>query len=415
MVFGDENELSPKPIIKVIGTGGAGVNFVDRMINYDIKGVEFIAVNTDTQSLRRSYADQRVQIGRLLTKGIGAGTDPEVGKEAALESENDLREIISDADMVFLVTGFGGGTGTGSAPVIARLCKEADILTVAVVTKPFANEGSQRMDVAIKGLDELRRYVDTLIVVPNQNIYSIIDPSTPLLEAYREIDDVIRQAVQSVADLINTKGIINIDLADVKKFMKNKGTALMGIGVASGPDRAIQATRNAISSKLLEVSIDGATDAIVNITADQSLTAYEFDAVLSEIRNCCHSDLNIKPGQTISRLAGDELIVTIIATGYELKAKEKGIGDIATKIFRKNSVDQMSFDDFDMKNLVPSVGEGIEMEENNEEENTDKIFHKKKRFHLFGKKDKKKEDKKEIEQEEPKKETKKESECPEWL
>ncbi len=411
MVFGDEADFTPAPKLLVIGVGGAGCNFIDRMINYDIRGVEFVAVNTDAQALKKSKADVRVQIGRELTRGYGAGTDPDIGRKAAEESYEELTEVIKDSDMVFITTGMGGGTGTGSAPVIAKICRELGILTVAVATKPFKSEGSQRMQVAGAGLEELKHYVDTLIIVPNQNIYKMIDPSTTLLEAYREIDDVIRQAVQSVADIINVKGLINVDLADVKKFMTNKGTALMGIGVASGPDRAIQATRNALHSKLLEVSIDGATDAIVNITASSELKAFESEQVLAEVRNNCSTDINIKPGQTISKIAGDELIVTIIATGYELKAKEHGILDISKEVIYKQDAEQINF----MINNAPTVDNIIETK--NEEEKPDDIDHLFKKKKMFGGifKKKPKQEKSKTEKKDSKDENEKKQEVPSWL
>ncbi len=408
MVFGEEAEFTPAPRLLVIGVGGGGCNFVDRMINYDLRGVEFVAVNTDAQSLKKSKADTRIQIGRLLTKGYGAGTDPKIGAQAAEESYDDLKEVIDGADMVFLTTGMGGGTGTGAAPVIAKICRELGVLTVAVVTKPFKNEGRQRMQTAIEGLEELRHYVDTLIIVPNENIFKIIDPSTTLLTAYREIDDVIRQAVQSVSDLINFKGLINVDLADIKKFMTNKGTALMGIGVASGKDRAIQATRNALQSKLLEVTIDGATDAIVNITASDSLRAVEMEQVLSEVRNQCSTEINIKPGQTISSIAGDELIVTIIATGYELKAKEVGIGDIAPIIIGKEDSEQIEF-----SKLVPTVGDSDDdfVEDTTEEE----ISEEPKKSHGFFHFGRKKKDKKENKDADDSDSKKDENGIPNWI
>ena len=413
MVFGDEADFTPAPKLLVIGVGGAGCNFIDRMINYDIRGVEFVAVNTDAQALKKSKADVRVQIGRELTRGYGAGTDPNIGRAAAEESYEELIDVINGADMVFLTTGMGGGTGTGSAPVIAKICRELGILTVAVATKPFKSEGSQRMQVAGAGLEELKHYVDTLIIVPNQNIYKMIDPSTTLLEAYREIDDVIRQAVQSVADIINVKGLINVDLADVKKFMTNKGTALMGIGVASGPDRAIQATRNALHSKLLEVSIDGATDAIVNITASSELKAFETEQVLAEVRNNCSTDINIKPGQTISKIAGDELIVTIIATGYELKAKEHGILDISKEVIYKQDAEQINF----MINNAPTVDNIIETKKDEETpDDIDHLFEKKKFFRgIFKKKPKKSEEKSKVDEKETKEKDNKKQDIPSWL
>ncbi len=411
MVFGDEAEFSPNAKIKVIGCGGAGCNFIDRMICYDVRGVEFVAVNTDSQCLKKNRADLRVQIGKVLTTGYGAGGNPQVGREAALESEEDLRSVVSDADMVFVTTGMGGGTGTGSAPVIARIAREAGCLTVGIVTKPFTREGNKRMEYAEAGIEELKKYVDTLIVIPNQKIYSIIDPSTPLLTAYREIDDVIRQAVQGVADIINMDGLINVDLADVKSVMKDKGTALMGIGVASGPDRAVQAARNAIHSKLLEHSIDGANQAIVNITASDNITAYEAEAVLAEIRNNCSGNIDIKPGQTISRVAGDELIVTVIATGYELKQKDTEMDKVRDTIYSENE----SIEHESLTPTAPSVNDILDSTEKDDEEDTSHLFHEKKHRSIFGFGRHKEEKKETPKKEEIKEEDKSDSKLPSWL
>ena len=411
MVFGDEAEFSPNAKIKVIGCGGAGCNFIDRMICYDVRGVEFVAVNTDSQCLKKNRADLRVQIGKVLTTGYGAGGNPEVGREAALESEEDLRSVMSDADMVFVTTGMGGGTGTGSAPVIARIAREAGCLTVGIVTKPFNREGNKRMDYAEKGIEELKKYVDTLIVIPNQKIYSIIDPSTPLLTAYREIDDVIRQAVQGVADIINMDGLINVDLADIKSVMKDKGTALMGIGVASGPDRAVQAARNAIHSKLLEHSIDGATQAIVNITASDNITAYEAEAVLAEIRNNCSGNIDIKPGQTISRVAGDELIVTVIATGYELKQKDPEMDKVRDAFYSENESSEQE----SITPSAPSVNDILDSTVKDEEEDTTHLFQEKKHKSFFGFKRHKEEKIETPKKEEIKEEDNSDSKLPSWL
>ncbi|UKI49507.1 MAG: cell division protein FtsZ [Clostridium sp.] len=282
-----------KPTIRVIGIGGGGNNAVDRMIENDVKGVEFVAMNTDAQDLKASRADYRVLIGRMLTRGLGAGARPEVGRNAALESEDAIREICSDADMVFITCGMGGGTGTGAAPVVARIAKECGCLTVGVVTKPFLFEGPERMANAIKGLENLKPYVDTLIVIPNERLMEIVDPGTPMVQAFREADNVLRQGVQGIAEIIAFTGAINVDFADVRTVMENKGTALMGIGVAKGPNRAIEAARKAIHSPLLEVSLDGATDAIVNITASENLALTETSNALAEIRNNCEGNLNV--------------------------------------------------------------------------------------------------------------------------
>ncbi len=338
MIFDDlDIGLSTKPIIKVIGVGGAGGNAVDRMIENDVRGVEFIACNTDAQDLRESNADIRVLLGKQTTNGLGAGAKPEIGKQAALESIEDIKTVIRGAQMVFITAGMGGGTGTGAAPIVAKCAKELGCLTVGIVTKPFVFEGPERMQRAIAGLQELKPFVDTLIVIPNERLRSIVDVSTSILEAFREADNVLRQGVQGIAELISVPGLINVDFADVRTVMKDKGTALMGIGTGTGPNRAVEAARRAIHSNLLEVSIDGATNAIVNIAASESLTLVETDKAIAEIRNNCDKDLSIIYGTAINNDLGDELIVTVIATGYELKAKESGIDDIASEIFQNIS------------------------------------------------------------------------------
>lgn len=341
MVFGENDNFNQKPVIKVIGVGGGGGNAVNRMIENDVKGVEFVAVNTDAQVLRVSRAEKRLQIGKHLTRGLGAGAKPEVGKRAALESEDEIRAVLSDADMVFITAGMGGGTGTGAAPIIARLAKEMGCLTIGIVTKPFAFEGPARTQAAIAGLEELKQFVDTLIVIPNERLLSIIEPNTQMLDAFREADNVLRQGVQGIAEIIAVPGLINVDFADVRTVMENKGTALMGIGIAAGENRAIEAARKAIHSKLLEVSIDGATDAIVNITTGTNVTLFEISQALDEIRNATDFELNVIYGTALNEDLKDEMIVTVIATGYELKAKESTIDDFATQIFKKTTNDQV--------------------------------------------------------------------------
>lgn len=341
MVFGENDGFNQKPVIKVIGVGGGGGNAVNRMIENDVKGVQFVAINTDAQVLRVSKAETRLQIGKHLTRGLGAGAKPDVGKKAALESEDEIRALLSDADMVFITAGMGGGTGTGAAPVIARLSKELGCLTIGIVTKPFAFEGPNRTQAAISGLEELKQHVDTLIVIPNERLLSIIEPNTQMLDAFREADNILRQGVQGIAEIIAVPGLINVDFADVRTVMENKGTALMGIGIANGENRAIEAARKAIHSKLLEVSIDGATDAIVNVTSSTSVTLFEISQALDEIRNASDSELNIIYGTTLNQDLSDELIVTVIATGYDLKAKDS-IDDFATQIFKKTTDEQVT-------------------------------------------------------------------------
>ncbi len=341
MVFGISEEFNQKPVIKVIGVGGGGNSAINRMIENDVKGVSYVAMNTDAQVLKVSRADERIQLGKRLTRGLGAGAKPEVGKQAALESETEIREVLSNADMVFITCGMGGGTGTGAAPVVARIAKELGVLTIGIVTKPFKFEGPLRMQHAIMGLEELKSNVDTLIVIPNERLFTIADHTMQLLDAFRESDKILRQGVQGIAEIIAVPGMINVDFADVRTVMEDKGTALMGIGIASGENRAVEAARKAIHSKLLEVSIDGATDAIVNITTGPSVLLFEIEEALSEIRNATESDLNVIYGHTVNVDLDDEMIVTIIATGYELKAKGNAVEDLAGDIFRKNTVDQV--------------------------------------------------------------------------
>jgi cell division protein FtsZ len=341
MVFGEGDHFNQKPIIKVIGIGGGGGNAINRMIENDVKGVTFVAMNTDAQVLKVSKAETRLQIGKYLTRGLGAGAKADVGRAAAEESIDEIEDVLADADMVFITCGMGGGTGTGAAPVVAKKAKEKGCLTIGIVTKPFTFEGPARMKVAIYGLEELKPHVDTLIVIPNERLYDITGPSTPLLDAFRESDNVLRQGIQGITEIITFPGLINVDFADVKTVMENKGTALMGIGIASGEDRAIEAARKAIHSKLLEVSIDGATDAIVNITSGTSITLFETEQALSEIRNATDRDLNIIYGTVLNQDIDDELIVTVIATGYELKAKDSTIENLATEIFNKTTDEQL--------------------------------------------------------------------------
>lgn len=344
MIFDDTINIDTRPSIKVIGVGGAGGNAVNRMIENDVKGVEFIAANTDAQDLKESKAETRILLGRQTTKGLGAGAVPEVGKQAALESEEDIRRVLSGAQMVFVTCGMGGGTGTGAAPVIARISKELGCLTAAIVTKPFGFEGPERMKRAIEGLNELKPHVDTLIVISNERLRYVVDMSTSVLQAFREADNVLRQGVQGIAELISIPGTINVDFADVRTVMANKGTALMGIGISTGPNRAIEAARKAINSKLLDVSIDGATNAIVNVTGNANVTLNEAESAVQEIRNNCDPNLNIIYGLAINNDLDDEVIVTVIATGYELKAKENGIEDIANDIFNNNAIDTLTYD-----------------------------------------------------------------------
>lgn len=338
MIFQADEFDRQQPVIKVIGVGGGGGNAVDRMIENGVRGVVFVAANTDAQDLQNSLAEVRIQLGKKLKRGLGAGQKPEVGKEAALEAEEELKMVTKGADMVFITCGMGGGTGTGAAPVIARIAKEQGCLTVGIVTKPFMLEGEWRMRNALEGIDELRKYVDTLIVIPNDRLISFSNKNTTLLDAFSEADKVLRQGVQGITETIRLPGLVNIDFADVRTVMENKGTALMGIGISHGENRAIEATRKAIHSPLLEISIDGASDAIVNIAASENLTLFETERILSEIRNATSDNINVIWGTTLNRDLGDELIVTIVATGTNLKSRKTDnafVEDVIRKINTK--------------------------------------------------------------------------------
>jgi cell division protein FtsZ len=315
-MFDINDKFNQKPVIKVIGVGGGGGSAINRMIENDVQGVEFVVMNTDAQVLRLSKADIRLQLGKMLTRGLGAGANPEVGRQAALESEDEIREILSETDMVFITAGMGGGTGTGAAPVIARIAREMGCLTIGIVTKPFSFEGRKRSAVALTGLEELKPFVDTLIVIPNDKLLYIVDKDTPYLDAFREADNVLRQGVQGITEIIAVPGVVNVDFADVKTVMKDKGTALMGIGIASGENRAVEAARAAIRSPLLETSINGATDAIVNITSGYDASLYEINEIVEEIQKSSTTDINVIYGSAINIDLHDEIIVTVIATGF---------------------------------------------------------------------------------------------------
>ncbi len=320
-MFESYDNFNQKPSIKVIGIGGGGGNAVNRMIENDVQGVEFVAINTDAQVLRLSKADTRIQIGKMLTRGLGAGADPDIGRRAAVESEDEIRELLADTDMVFITAGMGGGTGTGAASVIARISREMGCLTIGIVTKPFSFEGRRRVATALEGLDALKPYVDTLIVVPNDRLLYVVDRSTSMLEAFREADNVLRQGVQGIAEIITVPGLINVDFADVKTVMKDKGTALMGIGVASGEGRAIEAAKHAIHSPLLDANIDGATDAIVNISSGIDIALWEVTEAIEAIQAASSTEINIIYGTTINQDITEEVIVTVIAAGFDENRK----------------------------------------------------------------------------------------------
>lgn len=303
-------------VIKVIGVGGGGNNAVNRMIEHGVQGVEFIAVNTDAQALNLSTAEVKLQIGGKLTRGLGAGANPEVGKKAAEESREQIEEALRGSDMVFVTAGMGGGTGTGAAPVIAQIAKDLGALTVGVVTRPFTFEGRKRQTQAIGGITAMKESVDTLIVIPNDKLLEIVDKNTPMLEAFREADNVLRQGVQGISDLIAVPGLINLDFADVKTIMSNKGSALMGIGMSTGENRAAEAAKKAISSPLLETSIDGAKGVLMNITGGSNLSLFEVQEAADIVASASDEDVNMIFGSVINDNLKDEIIVTVIATGF---------------------------------------------------------------------------------------------------
>ncbi len=314
-------EMDQLAKIKVIGIGGGGNNAVNRMIESGVKGVDFIVANTDLQVLNNSAAPIKIQLGINLTKGLGAGANPQIGKDAAIESKEEIQEVLEGADMVFVTCGMGGGTGTGAAPIVAEIAQELGALTVGIVTKPFSFEGKKVMEKAILGLEELKKHVDTLIVIPNDRLKDIIDQTTPLLDSFKEVDNVLRRGIQSISDLIAVSGLINLDFADVRAVMENKGDALIGIGMGVGEGRAVEAAKQAVLSPLLETSIDGATDAIINVTGGSNLTLFEAAEVAETIRSESNTDINTIFGAVINENLTDELIVTVIATGFEAEEK----------------------------------------------------------------------------------------------
>jgi cell division protein FtsZ len=317
-----DNNMESLATIKVIGVGGGGNNAVNRMIEHGVRGVEFLAVNTDAQALNLSMADTRMQIGGKLTRGLGAGANPEVGKKAAEESREQIEEALKGADMVFVTAGMGGGTGTGAAPVIADIAKSLGALTVGVVTRPFTFEGRKRSTQAGTGIEALKASVDTLIVIPNDRLLEIVEKNTPMLEAFREADNVLRQGVQGISDLIAVPGLINLDFADVKTIMSDKGSALMGIGVASGENRAAEAAKKAISSPLLETSIDGAQGVLMNITGGANLSLFEVNEAADIVSSAADQDVNMIFGAVINENMNEEILVTVIATGFVESAPE---------------------------------------------------------------------------------------------
>ena len=309
--------------IKVIGVGGGGGNAVNRMITEKVQGVDFIVANTDLQALNASQAQTKIQLGPKLTKGLGAGSNPEVGDKAAEESEEQIQKALEGSDMVFITAGMGGGTGTGAAPVVAKIAKDSGALTVGVVTRPFSFEGPRRDKFASEGLAKLKANVDTLIIVANNRLLEMIDKKTPMMEAFKEADNVLRQGVQGISDLIVTPGYINLDFADIKTLMSNQGSALMGVGSATGENRATEATKKAISSPLLEVSISGAQHVLMDITGGKDLSMFEAQEASDVIKQAAGTNVDISFGMSLNESLGDEVRVTVIATGIDAKKSKK--------------------------------------------------------------------------------------------
>ncbi len=306
-----------QPILRVVGVGGGGVNAVNRMIEAGVKGVEFIALNTDLQSLQQSGADQTLHIGAEVTRGLGSGSNPDLGRQAAMDDYDKIKAILRGADMVFITAGAGGGTGTGAAPVVARIARELDALTVGIVTKPFGFEGSRRMQQAEHGVQALADEVDTLIVVPNNKLLSVLDKQTSMVEAFRVADDVLRQGVQGISDLITLPGLINLDFADVRTIMSEAGNALLGIGMGTGDKRALEAASQAVSSPLLETSVDGARSILLSITGGSDLSLWEVNEAAKTVQEAAHPDANIIFGAMVDESLGeDEVWITVVATGF---------------------------------------------------------------------------------------------------
>ena len=309
--------------IKVIGVGGGGSNAVNRMIAESLRGVEFIAVNTDAQALLMSDAPQRIRIGDKLTRGLGAGGNPEVGSKAAEESSDDLEEVLRGSDMVFVTCGMGGGTGTGAAPVIAQIARSVGALTIGVVTRPFSFEGNRRQGFAMDGIEKLKEQVDTLIIIPNDRLLEIVDKKATMTQAFRTADDVLRQGIQGISELITVPGLINLDFADVRAIMTGGGAALMAVGAATGENRAVQAAESAVSSSLLDVTIDGAQGILFNITSGPNLSLYEVNEAAEIVKRKAHPDANIIFGAVIDEGLGDELRITLIATGFDAAVQRR--------------------------------------------------------------------------------------------
>lgn len=323
--------------IRVIGVGGGGNNAVDRMIDAGIKSAEFVAMNTDYQALIRSKAELKIQLGAELTKGLGAGADPSIGEKAAQESIDQIKEVLQDNDLVFITAGMGGGTGTGAAPVVASIAREMGILTVAVVTKPFNFEGKKRMENAENGIENLRQYVDTLVIIPNEKLLSVVPKGTPIVKAFQVADDVLRQGIQGISDLIVNPALINLDFNDVRTVMSDKGLAHMGIGCGEGENRTLEAVRQAVQSPLLETDIEGATGVIINVTGGLDISLSEVAEASKLVQDVVDSSANIIFGAGVDEELGDKVVVTIIATGFNGHTQRTPEFDMGAKLFDANA------------------------------------------------------------------------------
>lgn len=323
--------------IRVIGVGGGGNNAVDRMIDAGIKSAEFVAMNTDYQALIRSKAELKIQLGAELTKGLGAGADPSIGEKAAQESIDQIKEVLQDNDLVFITAGMGGGTGTGAAPVVASIARDMGILTVAVVTKPFNFEGKKRMENAEKGIENLRQYVDTLVIIPNEKLLSVVPKGTPIVKAFQVADDVLRQGIQGISDLIVNPALINLDFNDVRTVMSDKGLAHMGIGCGEGENRTLEAVRQAVQSPLLETDIEGATGVIINVTGGLDISLSEVAEASKLVQDVVDSSANIIFGAGVDEELGDKVVVTIIATGFNGHTQRTPEFDMGAKLFDANA------------------------------------------------------------------------------